>query len=138
VCAISILAILAAIIMPALPAGTSQARLEAYAVEVASLLKADRNSALRSGTETRTEIDSEARWLRSGTTGRVVRIPDDVRLDAVLAARCKGRAAGRVISFFRSGMSCGGTIALTRLGSGFQVRVNWLTGGIEIVPIKVS
>jgi len=38
------------------------------------------------------------------------------------------------INFFGSGMSCGGTIELTRLGAGYQVRVNWLTGGVEVVP----
>jgi general secretion pathway protein H len=30
-------------------------------------------------------------------------------------------------------MSCGGAIALTRLDVGYEVRVNWLTGRIEIV-----
>jgi general secretion pathway protein H len=52
-----------------------------------------------------------------------------------LATRCNNRAAGTTINFFGSGMSCGGTITLTRLGAGYQVRVNWLTGGIEIVPV---
>jgi general secretion pathway protein H len=37
------------------------------------------------------------------------------------------------ISFFANGTSCGGTIALTRLDAGFEIRVNWLTGRIEIV-----
>jgi len=32
-------------------------------------------------------------------------------------------------------MSCGGAIALTRLGVGYQVRVNWLTGAVEVVSI---
>jgi len=27
-----------------------------------------------------------------------------------------------------------GAIALTRLGVGYEIRVNWLTGGVEIVP----
>ena len=54
--------------------------------------------------------------------------------------RCWRRAAisapaGPTIRFFASGMSCGGTIALTRLGVGYEVRVNWLTGGVEIVPL---
>jgi general secretion pathway protein H len=31
-------------------------------------------------------------------------------------------------------MSCGGTIVLSRLGAVYEIRVNWLTGGIEIVP----
>ena len=42
-----------------------------------------------------------------------------------------------MIVFFASGMSCGGVIALTRLGAGYQIRVNWLTGGVEIVPLNV-
>jgi general secretion pathway protein H len=42
-----------------------------------------------------------------------------------------------MIVFFASGMSCGGVIALTRLGVGYQIRVNWLTGGVEIVPLNV-
>jgi general secretion pathway protein H len=32
-------------------------------------------------------------------------------------------------------MSCGGAIALTRLGVGYQIRVNWLTGAVEVVSI---
>ena len=52
----------------------------------------------------------------------------------MLAARCNQRPAGPTIRFFASGMSCGGAIALTRLGVGYQVRVNWLTGGVEVVP----
>jgi prepilin-type N-terminal cleavage/methylation domain-containing protein len=36
------------------------------------------------------------------------------------------------ISFFASGTSCGGAIALTRPEAGYEVRVNWLTGRIEI------
>jgi general secretion pathway protein H len=34
-------------------------------------------------------------------------------------------------------MSCGGTIAMARPGMGYEVRVNWLTGGVEIVPQKL-
>ena len=33
-------------------------------------------------------------------------------------------------------MSCGGAIALTRLGVGYEIRVNWLTGRVEIVPVQ--
>jgi general secretion pathway protein H len=33
-------------------------------------------------------------------------------------------------------MSCGGAIALTRLDFGYEIRVNWLTGGVEIVPLN--
>lgn len=134
VCVIAIIAILAAIVVPAIPRGTSRARLESYAIETAAMLKADRNAAIRNRVQIATEVDAPSRLVRSGATGRVIRVPDDVVFDAVLAARCNQRAAGPTIRFFASGMSCGGAIALTRLGVGYEIRVNWLTGGVEVVP----
>jgi general secretion pathway protein H len=135
VCVVAIIAMLAAIILPAIPRGTSQARLEAYAIETATLLKSDRDAAVRRRIEVATEVSALSRAVRSGATGRVLRVPGDVVFEALLASRCNQRAAGTTINFFGSGMSCGGTIALTRRGSGFQVRVNWLTGGVEVVPV---
>jgi general secretion pathway protein H len=60
-------------------------------------------------------------------------VPRDVRFDALLPQTCRERAALSTISFFANGTSCGGVIALTRLGIGYEVRVNWLTGRTEIV-----
>ena len=136
VAVVAIVAILAAIVIPALPRGTSRARLESYAIEAAALLKFDRDAAIRNRVAIATEIDAPLRVMRSGATGRTVRVPADVRFDALLASRCNNRAAGPTIRFFASGMSCGGAIALTRLGVGYQVRVNWLTGAVEVVPIN--
>jgi general secretion pathway protein H len=51
-----------------------------------------------------------------------------------LARRCNQRVAGPTIRFFPSGMSCGGVLLLTRLDVGYEVRVNWLTGGVDVVP----
>ena len=136
VCVVAIVAILAAIVVPALPRGTSRARLESFAIEAAAMLKADRDAAIRNRVQVATEIDAPLRVVRSGATGRVIRLPADVRFEAILAARCNNRPAGPTIRFFASGMSCGGTLALTRLGVGYQVRVNWLTGGVEVVPFE--
>ena len=136
-CVLAIIGMLAAIILPAIPRATTRAKLESYAVQTAALLKADRSAALRRHIQVTTRIDAEARAIRSGVTGRILRLPNDVTLDAVLAARCADRIAGHSIDFFPSGMSCGGTIALARPGMGYQVRVNWLTGGVEIVPQKL-
>jgi general secretion pathway protein H len=135
VCVMAILAGLAAIILPALPRGTSHTRLEAYAIETATLLEADRDAAIWRRGQVTTQVDALNRSLRSGATGRVVRVPEDVHFEALLASRCNQRAAGATIDFFGSGMSCGGTIALTHLGVGYQIRVNWLTGGVEVVPV---
>jgi general secretion pathway protein H len=133
VCAVAMVALLAAILLPRIPRGTSRPRLEAYAVEAAALLKADRNAAIQRRGAVAAEVDAVGRTLRSGSSGRAVRVPDDVVFDALLPERCDGRPALSAISFFATGMSCGGAIRLTRLGNWFEVRVNWLTGGIDIV-----
>jgi general secretion pathway protein H len=136
-CVLAIIGMLAAIILPAIPRSTTRTKLESYAVATAALLKSDRNAALRRQIQVTTQIDAAARSIRSGVTGRVIRLPDDVSLDAILASRCADRNAGRSIDFFPSGMSCGGVIALSRPGMGVEVRVNWLTGGVDIVPQKL-
>jgi general secretion pathway protein H len=133
-CVLAIIGLLAAIILPAIPRTTNRARLESYAVETAALLKADRNTALRRQVAVATEVDADTRAIRSGVTGRILRLPGDVTVQAMLASRCGSRPAGRSIDFFPSGMSCGGVIALARPGFGYEVRVNWLTGVVEIVP----
>src|SRR5215470_17050463 len=133
VCVLAIVALLAAISLPRLGMPTSRPRVESYAVEVAALLKADRNAALERGSAVATVIDARGRTVSSGSSPRAVRLPDDVVLDALLPQRCNGRPALSSISFFSSGMSCGGVVRLAREGSGFEVRVNWLTGDIDIV-----
>src|ERR1700744_3416873 len=132
-CVLAIIGMLAAIILPAFPRSTTRTRLESLAVETAALLKADRSAALRRHVQVTTIVAAAERAIRSGSTGHVLRLPSDVTVDAALASRCADREAGRSIDFSPSGMSCGGTIALARPGMGYEIRVNWLTGGVEIV-----
>jgi len=133
VCVLAIIAMLAAVLLPLIPRQTSRSRLQAYALETATLLKADRNAAIRNKVDVATLVDAGTRSIRSGATSEVIRIPDDVRFDAILPQTCRRQAALSTISFFANGTSCGGTIALTRFDTGFEIRVNWLTGRIEIV-----
>jgi general secretion pathway protein H len=138
VCVLAIVALLAAILLPRLPGATSRPRLEAYAVEVAALLKADRNAALWNRGSVAAVVDAHERTVISGSSAHIVQMPNDVKFDALLPQRCNGKPAFSTISFFATGMSCGGVIRLTRFGSGFEVRVNWLTGGVDIVPQNIS
>lgn len=132
VCVIAIVAMLASVLLPNLSHQTSRPRLEAYAVETAALLKADRTAAMRHRAAVSTLVDAQDRRLRSGWDGRMLDIPQDVTVTAALPVRCNERPAGSSITFFATGMSCGGVVVLSRLGAGFEIRVNWLTGGIEI------
>jgi general secretion pathway protein H len=138
VCTLAILGMLAAIAAPRLPRDTSRAHLEAYAVKIAALLKADRYAAMRRRESIATEVNASARVVRSGATGQLVEIPSDVIVDSHLAARCQNHRRESSIRFLASGMSCGGVIVLRRSGFGYEVRVNWLTGGIEIGTITIS
>ena len=138
VCVIALVAMIAAVLLPFLPRHTSRSRLQAYALEAATLLKADRNTAIRRRADVSTLVDAPSRAIRSGATSQIVRIPDDVRFDALLPQTCRQRAALSSISFFADGMSCGGSIALSRLDTAYEIRVNWLTGRIEIVSRNVT
>jgi general secretion pathway protein H len=138
VCILAVIAMVAAVLLPHISRGTSRPRLEAYAVETASLLKADRTAAIRHRVQIVTQIDASVRSLRSGSTGQILRVPDDVVFDAILPSRCNDRPALSSISFFPSGVSCGGTLVLSRPGASYEIRVNWLTGGIEIVSRTTS
>jgi len=132
VAVVAIVAMLAAILLPLAPRATSRQRLAGYAVEAAALLKVDRAAAVRRNAQVNAQIDAPGRAIRSGSTGKIIQIPGDVSFQAVLPLTCNERPARSTISFFATGMSCGGTIVLSRLGTGFEVRVNWLTGGIEV------
>jgi len=134
VCVLAIIALLAAVLLPLIPHQTSRSRLQAYALQVAALLKADRNAAIRRQVSVATVVDAEARAIRSGSSQAVLRVPQDVRFDALLPQTCRERPALSTISFFANGTSCGGAITLTRFDTGYEIRVNWLTGRIEVAP----
>ena len=138
ICVLAIIALLVSLILPAIPRSTSRARLEAYALDVSALLAADRNAAIRRQTEVATALDSAAHAIRSGVGGDRIQLPRDVAFDALLAQTCNGRNAGATIDFFPSGMSCGGTVQLKLGNIGYQIRVNWLTGGIEVVSLGAA
>src|SRR6202012_1040865 len=116
VCVLAIIALLAAVMLPFIPHETSRPRLQAYALQAAALLTADRNAAIREQTSVATVVDAQARAIRSGASRTVISVPRDVRFDALLPQTCRERAALSTISFFANGTSCGGVISLTRLG----------------------
>lgn len=119
-----------------MPPHTSLPGIEAYALETAALLNADHDAAQQQHRDIATIVDAPARAIRSGAGGEVLRLPSDLTVQSLLAATCRDQTADRSIRFLASGMSCGGTISLTRDGVGYQIRVNWLTGGAEIVPVR--
>lgn len=134
VCVLAIIGLLSAVLLPFIPHNTSRSRLQAYALQAATLLMADRNAAIRRGADVATLVDPRSRMIVSGAGKNAIHVPNDVRFDATLPRTCNQKPAFSTISFFANGMSCGGSIELTRFDTGYEVRVNWLTGRVEIVP----
>ena len=133
ICVLAIVGLLAAIVIPAFPKQTSRAQVLAYATEVATILKMDRAAAYRRNRTVATIASASARQIRSAASGFAHQVPRDVRVDTLLASRCRGMPAVETIQFEPSGRSCGGTIALSTSAARYEVRVNWLTGGVEVV-----
>jgi general secretion pathway protein H len=138
VCVLAIIALLSAVLLPFIPHETSRSRLQAYALQTAALLKTDRDAAITRRSSVATLVDAEARAIRSGASRAAILIPNDVRFDALLPQTCRQQAALSTISFFANGTSCGGTIALTRFDTGYEIRVNWLTGRIEVASRDIT
>ena len=84
VCVLALVAMMAAVLLPFIPHNTSRSRLQAYALQAATLLKADRNAAIRRGADVATLVDAGTRSIRSGASADMIRIPDDVRFEALL------------------------------------------------------
>lgn len=130
---LAIIALAAALALPHFPHSTTRPMLEGYALQVAALLKADRVAAVRRRTRVETYLSADDRTVTSGSGGGMLKLPADVAFDAIVAENCAGRQNGATIDFLPSGMSCGGTIALARPGAAYHVRVNWFTGGVDVV-----
>jgi general secretion pathway protein H len=134
VIAMALLALLILLVLPTWPQGTSAARLGAYATEVAALLKTDRTAAARGGGEVATRVSLGERRLMSGSSRRSVSLPEDVVLDVIASEACRTPSGELAIVFAGDGRTCGAVITLTRGNLNWRVRVNWLTGFIDVVP----
>jgi general secretion pathway protein H len=113
--ALVLVALVAALALPWTLPGRGALSVEAQAVRVAALLRADRNAALRSGRTVATTIDLATRTVHSGAgPGRLVLPPH-------LALRAEG--AERV-EFRPDGTSSGGSFSLAAAGATAVVSIN--------------
>jgi general secretion pathway protein H len=111
--------------------GTGRGQLKALALETADLLRRERLSATLTGRSREVFIDGESRTL-AGLGRKSVAVPKDVVLDLIGADASR---AGRrlVVRFEPDGSSTGAALRLSRERVGYEIRVNWYTGGVAIV-----
>ena len=134
VIAVALLSLLILLVLPGISTRTSPARLGAYASEVAAVLKTDRSAASRSGREVATKVDMISRQIVSGSSARMVSLPQDVTLDLVASDSCRSAGNDFAVVFAGDGRSCGAVINLASGRLNWRIRINWLTGFIDVVP----
>ncbi len=131
VLALAILGLVAGIVFPRVARGPGPAELGTTAQEIAALLRSDRNSALRHRREVVSRIDVAQGIVTSGASGGGVRIPAGIKIEFVQSSREKRGAAGG-IRFLPDGGSSGGFLSMRRGAAGYDIAVNWLTGGVLV------
>jgi general secretion pathway protein H len=134
VIAVALLSLLVLLVLPTLPHHTTAARLGAYASEVAAVLKTDRTAAARLGREISTKVDVAGRQIVSGSSSRMVSLPQDVTLDLVASDACRTASNEFAVVFAGDGRSCGAVINLASGRLNWRIRINWLTGFVDVVP----
>jgi general secretion pathway protein H len=121
-----IIALVASIVVP-MTRGTGRGQLKAVALETADLLRRERVGAVLTRRLRHVSIDGEQRVL-IGDGGRSVAIPGDVMgVNETWAGRRS------LVRFETDGSSSGTVIKLAREGFGYEIRVNWYTGGVTLV-----
>jgi general secretion pathway protein H len=130
---LAIFGLMALLVLPSLPRGTTPSRQGAYAAQIAALMKNDRTAAARQGREIATRVDVENRRVSSGSTGTIVTLPSDVRLEVIASQLCADQPGRFAIRFAPDGRSCGAIVHVAKGELDWRVRVNWLTGMIDIV-----
>jgi general secretion pathway protein H len=132
--ALTILLLLFAVVWPTFGGGTGSVLQSAAALDIATLLRADRTSASRDGVPTSTRIDLRRRTVTDATSRRV-EVPPDIAIEVTTAGPCMRAAQQFIIVFAPDGSSCGGVIMLRKGAKAQAIRINWLSGMIDVVNV---
>jgi general secretion pathway protein H len=127
-----IIALMAALVLTTMP-GTGRAQLKGLALQTAALFRRERLGAILTAHGREISVDGAQRALIGADGDRVV-IPRDVIVDILgLDEVWSGQRA--VVRFLPNGASSGTVVRLSREGAGYEVRVNWYTGGVLVEPL---
>ncbi len=130
--ALTLLLVLFAVVWPAVGHGTSKAHQAAIVLSIANLLRLDRSAAALQGVAKGTELDLAKRTVTSAAGLRVT-VPNDISMDILTGSSCSRGGRLFFISFAPDGSSCGASLFLAKGSSSYVIRVNWLSGMIDVI-----
>jgi general secretion pathway protein H len=130
---LSIMAVLAALVVPRFTGGVSGSELKGATREIAAGLRLARSEALATRKETRLLIDLEQRAFRVEPDLRVHALPREIELKLYTAQSDLLSDKVGAIRFFPDGGSNGGRVTLAAGERKYNVDVDWLTGRVAIL-----
>lgn len=131
VLALAILSLAAMVLMPRPRAGLSPTDLRAEAARAAAVFRQGRATAIRQGRHADVVVDAFARSVRTAGAP-LVQIRQGVDLNWVTSNLCPVVDGARTLRFLADGRSCGGVLTLAGAGTSTQLRIDWLTGRVEM------
>ena len=131
VLALAILSLAAMVLMPGPRAGPSPVDLRAEAARAAAIFRQGRAAAIRDGGHSDVVVDPSARSVRIAGAP-LVRIRPGIDLNWVTSNLCPVVGGARALRFLADGRSCGGVLTLAGAGASVQLRIDWLTGRVEM------
>ena len=130
---LSIMAIVAAMVVPMFGGGVSTGELKGAARQVAAGLRLARSEALATRQETRVVLDLERRTFKADPEPREHALPSAIELKLFTAQSDLVSDRVGAIRFFPDGGSTGGRITLAVGERKYDVDVDWLSGRVAIL-----
>ena len=130
---LTLMAIIAAIAIPMLGPGVSNAELRSAARQVAAGLRMARDDAVATRTDTRVTLDLEHRTFQIERDPRVHALPRELEMKLFTAQSDIVDEHVGAIRFYPDGGSTGGRVTLSAGERKFDVDVDWLTGRVAIL-----
>ena len=130
---LSIMAIMAALVLPMFGGGVSTAELKGAARQVAAGLRLARSEALATRQETRVVLDLEHRTFQIERDLRLHALPPKIEMKLFTAQSDLVSEKVGAIRFFPDGGSNGGRVTLGAGLRKYDVDIDWLTGRVAIL-----
>ena len=129
---LSIMAIVAAMVVPVFGAGVSSSEMKSAARQVAAALRVARSDAVATRKETRVILDLEQRTFQVERDPRLHALPKQLEMKLFTAQRDIVDEKVGAIRFFPDGGSNGGRVTLAAGERKYEIDIDWLTGRVAI------
>jgi general secretion pathway protein H len=132
VLALAIMALAAMTMVPRPVGGVSRADMRLAGSEIATMFRQGRSHAMATGENTDIRVDARAGRVAAPFRAAPYALPPGISADWVASNVCPGSGGRRDLRFLPDGRSCGGVVTLTGARLSAIIRVDWLTGRVDM------